>query len=124
VKQANLGARIGALLLDSIFINAVCIPAIIVSWVVFLLVLPLGVFMYYGICESIMSASVGKKLCGVSNIHCELKVVNGMIMLTDKNSSSGTFLSDGTRLTPETPYTLTRRGGFYLASRENLFEIE
>ena len=61
---------------------------------------------------------------GISSVHCEISYRNGLIYLTDKNSSHGTFLEDGTRLTPEQPYPLPRRSGFYLASRENMFEIE
>jgi pSer/pThr/pTyr-binding forkhead associated (FHA) protein len=61
---------------------------------------------------------------GVSSVHCEVKYENGMFVLIDKNSSNGTFLADGTRLTPNQPYPIARKNGFYLASRENMFEIE
>lgn len=61
---------------------------------------------------------------GISSVHCEITYQNGVIYITDKNSSNGTFLADGTRLTPERPYPISRRSGFYLATRENMFEIE
>jgi len=61
---------------------------------------------------------------GISSVHCELTFENGVITLTDKNSSYGTFLSDGTRLVPGKPYRLNTQSGFYLASRDNSFEIE
>ena len=61
---------------------------------------------------------------GISSLHCELRYENGAVTLTDRNSSYGTFLADGTKLTPGTPYPLSPRGSFYLASRDNLFEIE
>ena len=61
---------------------------------------------------------------GISSVHCEVKYDNGMFVLIDKNSSNGTFLVDGTRLIPEQPYPIARKNGFYLATRENMFEIE
>ena len=61
---------------------------------------------------------------GISSIHCDITIESGTVMLTDRNSSYGTFFVDGTRLTPGKPYPLPPRQGFYLANRENLFEIE
>jgi hypothetical protein len=61
---------------------------------------------------------------GISSVHCEVRHENGIFVLIDKNSSNGTFLADGTRLMPERPYPIARRSGFYLATRENMFEIE
>jgi pSer/pThr/pTyr-binding forkhead associated (FHA) protein len=61
---------------------------------------------------------------GISSVHCEIRHENGMFVLIDKNSSNGTFLADGTRLTPGQPHPIARKSGFYLATRENMFEIE
>lgn len=61
---------------------------------------------------------------GISAVHCEVSCRNGVIYLTDKNSSNGTFMADGTRLAPETPHPLSRGSRFYLATRENMFEVE
>jgi hypothetical protein len=61
---------------------------------------------------------------GISSVHCEIHYQNGVIYITDKNSSNGTYMADGTRLTPGQPYPLARLSGFYLATRENMFEIE
>jgi len=61
---------------------------------------------------------------GISNVHCEVRYENGMFLLIDKNSSNGTFLANGTRLAPEQPYPIARKTGFYLATQDNMFEIE
>jgi RsiW-degrading membrane proteinase PrsW (M82 family) len=61
---------------------------------------------------------------GISSVHCDIEMQNGCVILTDRNSSYGTFLSDGTRLTPGKPYTLRPQQGFYLANRKNMFVIE
>jgi hypothetical protein len=61
---------------------------------------------------------------GISSIHCEIRNENGTFVLIDKNSSNGTFFADGTRLTPNQPYPIARKSGFYLASRENMFELD
>jgi hypothetical protein len=60
----------------------------------------------------------------ISSVHCEVRLENGMYLLIDRNSTNGTFLADGTRLMPEQPYQINRRSEFYLATRENMFEIE
>jgi hypothetical protein len=44
-------------------------------------------------------------------------------MLTDKGSSYGTFLLDGRKLNTNESVTLTRGGGFYLANRQNMFQL-
>jgi len=61
---------------------------------------------------------------GISSVHCEIKYDNGIFVLIDKNSSNGTFLADGTRLMPGQSYPIPRKGSFYLATCENMFEIE
>lgn len=60
---------------------------------------------------------------GISSVHCEVRFENGMYVLIDNNSSNGTFLADGTRLIPGQPVPIARKAGFYLATRENMFEI-
>jgi RsiW-degrading membrane proteinase PrsW (M82 family) len=61
---------------------------------------------------------------GISSVHCDISFQNGNVILIDRNSSYGTFLSDGTKLTPGKPYTLKPQQGFYLGNRKNLFVVE
>ncbi|HWT74387.1 MAG TPA: RDD family protein [Mobilitalea sp.] len=68
MKKASMGARIGALLLDNIFLNIInlFIFAIYPYYLFYLFYSPVITFLYYGICEgSSMSASLGKKICGL-----------------------------------------------------------
>ncbi|MGN0321733.1 MAG: FHA domain-containing protein [Oliverpabstia sp.] len=60
---------------------------------------------------------------GVSGTHCKLEVKGNQIILTDMNSSYGTFLN-GQKLAPNVPYTLQSNAEFYLADRKNLFRIQ
>ncbi|MCL2819704.1 MAG: PrsW family glutamic-type intramembrane protease [Oscillospiraceae bacterium] len=60
---------------------------------------------------------------GISSVHCEVRFENGIYALIDRNSSNGTFLADGTKLSPGQPYTITQKSRFYLAAKENMFEI-
>ncbi|MCD7717341.1 MAG: FHA domain-containing protein [Lachnospiraceae bacterium] len=48
---------------------------------------------------------------------------NGFLVLIDRNSSYGTFFSNGTKLEPNTPYKLKGDVRFYLASEKNEFLI-
>lgn len=61
---------------------------------------------------------------GVSGLHCEIKVNGGSLYLTDRGSSYGTFLSDGTKLDANTPVILTSGSKFWIGSKENLFEVK
>ncbi len=66
MKKAAMFARIGALILDNIFINIINLIILAVSWQLFFLCFPFITFLYYGICEgSSMSATLGKKICGL-----------------------------------------------------------
>jgi uncharacterized RDD family membrane protein YckC len=65
MKKASIGVRFGALLLDNIFLNIINLFIFALSPYLFLL-LPFVTFLYYGICEgSSMSASLGKRICGL-----------------------------------------------------------
>jgi len=61
---------------------------------------------------------------GISSLHCEVRWQAGGVMLTDRGSSYGTFLTGGPRLNPGESVSLKSGDGFYLADRENIFEIE
>lgn len=66
MKRASIGVRFGAFLLDSIFINIINSFIFAYSPYLYLIICPFITFLYYGICEgSTMSASLGKKICGL-----------------------------------------------------------
>lgn len=60
---------------------------------------------------------------GVSGRHCKIKAENSRIILTDLQSSYGTFLENGTKLAPNVPYQLQKGDAFYLAERKNMFRV-
>ena len=60
---------------------------------------------------------------GVSNVHCELRVVNGVLYLIDRGSSYGTFVGNQMRLNPNQPYQLHNGEVFYLAAMQNSFMV-
>lgn len=60
---------------------------------------------------------------GISGKHCEIKIKEGIPVLIDRGSTYGTFLSDGTKLTPNAPCRIKNGMKFYLGSKDNLFEI-
>jgi S1-C subfamily serine protease len=61
----------------------------------------------------------------ISKRHCEVRVdrARRQIMLTDLNSSNGTFLADGSRLTAYAARALHAGDRFYLASPDIMFEL-
>lgn len=64
-----------------------------------------------------------KDTAGISSVHCEIRFEAGSLLLIDKKSSYGTFLENGTRLTPDQPTPIQRGEGFYLASPKNQFKV-
>lgn len=60
---------------------------------------------------------------GISSIHCEIRKEGDKIILVDRDSSYGTFLSNGTKLIPNKPYVLNTGDKFYLANHNNQFQI-
>ena len=60
---------------------------------------------------------------GVSNVHCELRIVNGGLFIMDRGSSYGTFVGNQTRLNPNQPYQLHDGEVFYLAGMQNSFIV-
>lgn len=60
---------------------------------------------------------------GISAVHCELFRSGGQLFLQDKGSSYGTFLAGGEKLEPGRPVVLKPGDTFYLASRENTFQV-
>lgn len=61
---------------------------------------------------------------GVSGLHCEIKIKEGVPVLIDRNSTYGTFFSNGSRLEPNVPYKIKGHVKFYLAKPENQFDIQ
>lgn len=59
----------------------------------------------------------------VSKRHCQLRVDQGRILLSDAGSSNGTFLADGQRLAAGREIELRPGDRFYLGNRDNLFEV-
>ena len=64
-----------------------------------------------------------KNTPGISSVHCEIIPEAKTVLLIDHKSSYGTYLENGTRLTPNQPYTLKRGDSFYLASHKNKYRI-
>ncbi|MCD8345523.1 MAG: FHA domain-containing protein [Oscillospiraceae bacterium] len=60
---------------------------------------------------------------GISHNHCRVYRQGGAILLTDLGSSYGTFLDDGRQLTPNAPVFLGIGSRFFLANRNNTFEV-
>lgn len=60
----------------------------------------------------------------ISGMHCKVQNHGGNITLMDLGSTNGTFLQNGQRLSPNTPYTLQAGVSFYLGDRSNMFTIK
>ena len=68
----------------------------------------------------------GEKTPGVSSRHCSLSYdkSSGDFILTDLNSTYGTFLANGQKLVPQTPYHLHSGEQFYLGGEANMLRVE
>lgn len=60
---------------------------------------------------------------GVSGVHCEVISNGAMLTVCDLGSSYGTYLENGQKLAPNTPVVLKNGDKFYVASRDNTFEV-
>lgn len=62
---------------------------------------------------------------GVSSRHCSLSfdTASGVFILTDLNSTYGTFLQNGQKLTPGVPFRLNPGDGFYLGENANMLTV-
>lgn len=61
---------------------------------------------------------------GISATHCVLTAdQSGQLVITDLNSTYGTFLGNGQRLAPNTPVRVARGDSFYLGSKKESFVI-
>lgn len=63
-------------------------------------------------------------ISGGSHVHCSLRYDGGSHLFYLRNLLPyGAFLADGTQMVREQNYTLRADEGFYLVSRENLFQV-
>lgn len=72
-------------------------------------------------CQVVVPASQAK----VSRIHCYITFnpMSGMFVLNDRNSTHGTYLANGSRISYAQPVALKSGDRFYLATPENTFEV-
>ena len=61
---------------------------------------------------------------GVSARHCVLRVDRGELVLEDLQSTYGTYLANGQKLTPGVPYRLREGDSFYLGEPANTLRVE
>lgn len=61
---------------------------------------------------------------GVSGRHCQVSFEQGRFVLTDLNSTYGTFLSNGQRVAPNSPVTLPPKSSFYLGEADNTVYVD
>ena len=63
---------------------------------------------------------------GVSNRHCQVYYDQreSVFVVTDLNSTYGTFLSNGQRIAPNTPVKLPLRSSFYLGETDNTVYVD
>ena len=65
-QKGSVGARIGALFLDGLFLSVFLSIILFLSFPLFSSLSPVATFLYYGICEgSSMHATLGKRICGL-----------------------------------------------------------
>lgn len=72
-------------------------------------------------CQVVIPSSQAK----VSRIHCYITFnpMSGMFVLNDRNSTHGTYLANGRRISYAQPMALKSGDRFYLATPENTFEV-
>lgn len=63
---------------------------------------------------------------GVSSKHCQVYYdqKDGQFVVTDLNSTYGTFLSNGQRIAPNTPVRLAPKSSFYLGEADNTVYVD
>lgn len=61
---------------------------------------------------------------GISGIHCEIIRSGSVLTLKDCGSSYGTFLGNGTKVTPNLPVVLKSGERFWVGDKENVFEVK
>ncbi len=61
---------------------------------------------------------------GISTSHCTVQPQQDCILLTDLGSTYGTFLGNGTKLTPHQSVSLRSGDVFYLGHKQQMFKID
>ena len=65
-QKGSMGARIGALFLDGLFLSIILSIILFISFNLFYVLSPFATFLYYGIFEgSSLHATLGKRICGL-----------------------------------------------------------
>ncbi|MBQ4514947.1 MAG: DUF805 domain-containing protein [Anaerolineaceae bacterium] len=101
----------------SVAINAVCVRGSLEGKSVS------GPFLYIGRDPSKCQMVYPDNEPGVSRVHCMLRLKGNTIELVDMNSSNGTFLMNGYRLTPNVPVALRSGDSFYIALPTNTITV-
>lgn len=73
------------------------------------------------VCQVVLAKS-----SGISRLHCFVSYnpASGMYILSDRNSTYGTYTQTGIRVTPEKSVALKSGERFYLGNTNNLFEVK
>lgn len=61
---------------------------------------------------------------GVSSMHCQIKVFDKYIEVTDLGSKYGTFAEDGVRFKKNAVYRLNNGDSFYVGDRKNKYMVK
>ncbi|MBQ8041111.1 MAG: FHA domain-containing protein [Lachnospiraceae bacterium] len=61
---------------------------------------------------------------GISRKHCSIRPTeDGQVLIKDLGSTSGTFFTDGVKLSPNVSYRIQRGECFYLATKRETYKI-
>lgn len=61
---------------------------------------------------------------GISSIHCQIKVFDKYVEVTDLGSKYGTFSGDGVRFKQNTSYRLENGDCFYVGDKKNRYMVK
>lgn len=61
---------------------------------------------------------------GISSVHCQIKVFDKYIEVTDLGSSYGTFSSEGVRYKKNNVYRLKNGDSFYVGDKKNKYIVK
>lgn len=61
---------------------------------------------------------------GVSSIHCQIKVFDNYVEVTDLGSKYGTFLDNGVRFKKNNVYRLNNGDSFYVGDKKNKYIVK
>ncbi len=61
---------------------------------------------------------------GVSSVHCQVKVFDKYVEITDLGSRYGTFSSEGVRFKQNVPYRLVNGQSFYVGDKKNKYMVK